>query len=78
MFDRNQTDHSRWHVLDLKGHVTQLQAERALASLEGLGANRAYLADLDDELVAAHHAYVGAVVTEIASLRAELSGPQVG
>jgi predicted regulator of Ras-like GTPase activity (Roadblock/LC7/MglB family) len=78
MFDSNQTDHSRWKALDLKGHLTQLQAERALASLEGLAGNGAYLSDLDDELVAAHHAYVGAAVTEIATLRAELSGPQVG
>jgi hypothetical protein len=78
MFDRNQTDRSCWEALDLKDHLTQLQAERALASLEGLLGNAAYLSDLDDELVATHEAYVGAVVTEIASLRAELSGPQVG
>jgi hypothetical protein len=78
MFDRNQTDDSRWTALDLKGHLRQLQAERALASLEGLGENAAYLADLDEELGAAQQAYVGAALTEIATLRAELSGPQVG
>jgi hypothetical protein len=78
MFDGNQTDETRWWALDLRGHVAQLQAERALASLEGLGENAAYAADLDDELAAAHHAYVGAVVTEIATLRAELFGPQLG
>jgi hypothetical protein len=78
MFDSNQTDHSHWKALELKGHLTQLQAERALASLEGLAGNRAYLSDLHEELVAAHHAYVGAVVTEIASLRAELFGTQEG
>jgi hypothetical protein len=78
MFDSNQTDHSRWTALDLKDHLTQLQAERALASLEGLAGNPAYLSDLDEDLVAAHHAYVGAAVAEIASLRAELSGPQEG
>ena len=78
MFDGNQTDQTRWIALGLKDHLTQLQAERALASLEGLGENAAYVADLDEELAAAQYAYVGAAVTEIASLRAELSGPQLG
>jgi len=36
------------------------------------------MADLRDEIAAASHAYVGAAVTEIATLRAQLSGPQVG
>jgi hypothetical protein len=36
------------------------------------------MADLEDEIAAARSAYVGAAVTEIASLRAELSGPQLG
>ena len=34
--------------------------------------------DLDDEIVTTRHAYVGAAVTEIATLRAQLSGPQLG
>jgi hypothetical protein len=63
---------------DLRDHLTELLAERALAVLVGLGDNLAYLEDLEDELEAVHHAYVGAAVTEIASLRAELSGPQLG
>jgi len=63
---------------DLKDHLRSLQAERALAALEGLGGNAAYVSDLDDDLAAAQHAYVGAAVTEIASLRAQLSDPQVG
>jgi len=36
------------------------------------------MADLDGEIADATHAYVGAAVTEIALLRAELSGPQLG
>ena len=52
--------------------------QRALASLEGLGGNSTYVSDLDYDLAAAHHAYVGVAVTEIATLQAELSGPQVG
>jgi hypothetical protein len=34
--------------------------------------------DLDGEIEATARAYLGAAVTEIATLRAELSGPQVG
>jgi hypothetical protein len=78
MFDGNRIARSPSMAADLKDHLMQLQAERALASLEGLGGNPAYAADLDHDLAAAHHAYVGAAVTEIASLRAELSDPQVG
>ena len=36
------------------------------------------MADLDGEIEATARAYVGVAVTEIATLRAELSGPQVG
>jgi len=78
MFESNQTDHSQGTAADLKDYLAQLHAERALASLEGLGENAAYLADLDEALAAAQHAYVGAALTEIASLRAELFGPQEG
>jgi hypothetical protein len=76
--DGDRLAHSPWMAAELKDHLMQLHAERALASLEGLGANTAYTSDLNDDLTAAHHAYVGAAVTEIATLRAELFGPQVG
>jgi hypothetical protein len=59
-------------------HLKSLQAERALASIEGLASNSAYMADLDQEIAATRSAYVGAAVTEIATLRGQLSGPQVG
>jgi hypothetical protein len=72
------TDQSGWMALDLKSHLAQLHAERALASLEGLGGNSTYISDLEDDLAAAHYAYVGAAVTEIATLQAELFGPQFG
>ena len=49
-----------------------LQAERSFA------VDTAYMAYLDDEIEATTSAYVGAAVTEIATLRAELFGPQVG
>jgi hypothetical protein len=65
-------------AIEMHDHLKQLHAERALALIEGLEDNAAYMADLDDEISATRFAYVGAAVTEIASLRAELSGPQVG
>jgi hypothetical protein len=58
--------------------LKELQAESALASIEGLASDSAYMADLRDEIAAESHAYVGAAVTEIATLRAQLSGPQIG
>ena len=55
-----------------------LRAERALAAAQGLTADPAYAADVDDEIAACRQAYVGMAVTEIATLRAELSGPLLG
>ncbi|HEX8121088.1 MAG TPA: hypothetical protein VF549_07470 [Solirubrobacteraceae bacterium] len=63
---------------DLQLEVRRLSAERLEAVEAGLGANAVYMAELDGDLVAAREAYVGLAVTEIATLRAELSGPQVG
>jgi hypothetical protein len=65
-------------AIEIHAHMQELQAERALASIEGLAVNSAYMADLDGEIEATARAYVGAAVTEIATFRAELSGPQVG
>ena len=59
-------------------HLVGLNAERAAAALEGLSSNREYMDDLEDEIAAERHAYVGAAVTEIATLRAALSGPLYG
>jgi hypothetical protein len=63
---------------EIHTHLQGLQAERALASIEGLASDSAYMADLDREIADTRSAYVGAAVTEIASLRAQLSGPQFG
>jgi hypothetical protein len=62
---------------DLHNQIRELESERIQASLEGI-IDAAYLTDLTDEIGATRHAYVGAAVTEIATLRAELSGPQLG
>jgi hypothetical protein len=72
---RRQVDVS---PIEARTHLDELLAERALASLEGLARNKAYMADLDDEIAMTRDAYVAAAVFEIATLRAVLSGPQVG
>jgi hypothetical protein len=63
---------------DVKRHLDLLHEERQLAIAMGLAADGAYMADLEDEIVACRAAYVGAAVTEIASMRAELSGALLG
>jgi uncharacterized protein YbjQ (UPF0145 family) len=65
-------------AVDLQVHLRRLSAERMEAVAAGLGANAVYMAELDEDLASAREAYVGMAVTEIASLRAALSGPQVG
>jgi hypothetical protein len=65
-------------AIEIHADLLELQAERALASIEGLAVDSVYVADLDGEIEATARAYVGAAVTEIATFRAELSGPQLG
>jgi hypothetical protein len=65
-------------ITEIHTRLSELEAERMTASLAGLANDPAYMADLTEEIAAARHAYVGAAVTEIASLRAELSGPLEG
>jgi hypothetical protein len=63
---------------DIRLHLELLETERAVALDHGLGNDVAYMTDLREEIVATRHAYVGSAVTEIASFRAQLSGPQRG
>ena len=62
----------------LRRHLRLLEQERAFACLTGLVDNDLYMTDLTEELDAVRVAYVGAAVTEIASLRAELGTPLQG
>jgi hypothetical protein len=50
-------------------HLQQLEAVRAIAALEGLASNATYMAALNGQIAIARSAYVGAAVTEIATLR---------
>jgi hypothetical protein len=63
---------------EIRTHLDDLAAERAAAAAWGADAIPAYLEDLQREIDGYRAAYVGAAVTEIASFRAQLSGPQVG
>jgi hypothetical protein len=65
-------------AIEMQTQLRQLEAELSLALAEGLGSSAAYMADLCAEISETRHAYVATAVTEIAVLRAELSGPQVG
>jgi hypothetical protein len=59
-------------------HLASLREERAAAVAAGLADHPAYQDDLRQEMAMAEVAYVTAAVSEIASFRAQLSGPQVG
>jgi hypothetical protein len=65
-------------ALDVRDRLTDLHAERALALAEGIGNASAYMVDLDEEIAAVRRVWVLAAVGEVATLRAELFGPQVG
>jgi hypothetical protein len=59
---------------DARDRLELLRVERALAVATGLNGNRTYLDDIDEEITGVQDAFVGLAVTEIATLRAELSG----
>ena len=65
-------------AVEIRGHLTKLEAERALARQTGVAQIDAYMADLDEEIEVTHDLYVASAVTEIATLRAELFGAQEG
>ena len=62
----------------LQQELRLLYAERSLAELEGMSADPVYMTDLLDDITAHESAFIGAAVTEIATLRAELGGPLRG
>jgi hypothetical protein len=65
-------------ALDARNELRRLQAERLDAVEAGLGENNLYMSDLDNDIEAYRALYIGLAVTEIASLRAQLGGSQVG
>jgi hypothetical protein len=65
-------------ALELRTQLLELRAERALAEETGVASIRSYMADLERDIARSQAAYTGAAVTEIASFRAQISGPNVG
>ena len=65
-------------ALEARNTLRRLEAERLDAVEAGLGENALYMTDLDNDIEASRARYVGLAVTEIATLRAQLGGPQVG
>jgi hypothetical protein len=63
---------------DARLELQRLLAHRLDAVDSGLGDNALYMTELETDIEVSRAAYVGLAVTEIATLRAELSGPQVG
>jgi hypothetical protein len=59
-------------------HLDRLRAERVEAHATGLADVRLYMSDLQREIEQCRHAYVRAAVAEIATMRADLTGPLVG
>ena len=62
----------------VRDQLLELESERALALDTGVAEIDAYLADLRREIAIWRELYVLSAVTEIATLRAEVDGPQVG
>ena len=65
-------------AVEARSHLAELHAERGLALTTGVADIPSYMADLDEEIAAWDWLYTGFAVTEIATLRAELFGAQVG
>jgi hypothetical protein len=63
---------------DARTELRRLTAERLDAVEAGLGGNDLYMNALDQEVAAARAAFVGLALTEIATFRAQLGGPQRG
>jgi hypothetical protein len=62
----------------IRVHLLDLALERVTAERMGLSADPHYMADLEGEIAAYRAASVGAAVTEIAILRGELFGRDLG
>jgi hypothetical protein len=65
-------------ALDVKRRLALLYEERGLARAAGLASDPVYMADLEDEIRTTRAAWTGAAITEIASMRAAINGPQQG
>jgi hypothetical protein len=65
-------------AVEIRARLIALANERFAAEEAGLTADRAYMADLESEVLEYRRALVGAIVTEIAVSRGELVGRNFG
>ena len=63
-------------AVDARARLRRLEVERITAA--EAGSDAAYISALGSEIDASRETFVGLAVTEIAALRAELYGAQVG
>ena len=63
---------------EIRVRLLKLTAERLDAQDAGLARDAAYMADLEGEVAACQAAFALAAVTEIASLRGQLGGRDMG
>jgi hypothetical protein len=66
------------YASELRAQLYRLHQELIEAEAEGLTECEPYMRDLEDEIFETRAAFVGAMVTEIAIARAELTGPLLG
>jgi hypothetical protein len=78
MLFRRQIEELDLTALELHKLLLKLRAERALAVETGVAAAALYVSDIDEEIELCRELYVLFAVTELATLRAEISGPQTG
>jgi hypothetical protein len=72
------TEIQTMYATEVRQHLMLLGEERVLAQEAGLDHDGAYMSDLEHEIARYRSAYAGAVVTEIAMLRARINGPLLG
>lgn len=77
MLDEHEYDESI-SAAEARSHLAELEAERAMAVAYNLVEVDTYMGDLDDEIEIWRHLYVISAVTEIAVLRGELWGRDLG
>ncbi|MEA2382386.1 MAG: hypothetical protein QOH72_2357 [Solirubrobacteraceae bacterium] len=65
-------------AVEVRNHLELLHTERALAMSTPLRHDRAYMADLNEEILATRHAWISSAVLEIARFREELGGAREG
>jgi polyhydroxyalkanoate synthesis regulator phasin len=59
---------------EARDHMSELETERAMAVQTGVAEIDAYMRDLEDEIETWRRLYVLSALSEIATLRGELSG----